>query len=357
MESYPWNTGAVVIVIVNNMVGIRNTGKNPNNGRNEINGKSDKIGMHGKNETNENRFPESPNHFANFFASQSIFCWTFRLQTLANVVQATWGKDRTPHGTQHTRIFSRCASCSTVVHVSSNASVCIGSRFADSNQHASRVSLSLRLLHLMSCRNLLGLPQRRSTFPDRLETESGIPCIDSGGGGFRVAEHSPLTHRDRHARPHTNEHMGPENSNTTQGTPPSKAFGAPRCTSAADTPPSNRPSSVQATGHQASQQELWTTTCKKKKPSFRLRISTSQKTRHSSTTQETPHRISVCSRGFNVPRRRLDSAPFDSSPDWTRVRTHPLVIKANEYVCMQHFKRASPCAIGFRSASHLSIFV
>ena len=47
----------------------------------------------------------------------------------------------------------------------------------------------------MSCRNLLGLPQRRSIFPDGLETESGIPCIDPGGCGWfgRVAEQSPLT--------------------------------------------------------------------------------------------------------------------------------------------------------------------
>ena len=50
-------------------------------------------------------------------------------------------------------------------------------------------------LHLMSCRNLLGLPERRSTFPGGLETESLIPCIDLDGGGWfgRVAEQSSLT--------------------------------------------------------------------------------------------------------------------------------------------------------------------
>ena len=53
--------------------GIRNTGKNPNNGENDINDKNDKIGMDGRNGTNEYRFPELPNHFGNFFASQSIF--------------------------------------------------------------------------------------------------------------------------------------------------------------------------------------------------------------------------------------------------------------------------------------------
>ena len=47
----------------------------------------------------------------------------------------------------------------------------------------------------MSCRNLLGLLELRSSFVHRLETESGIPCIDpSGCGGFgRMADQSPLT--------------------------------------------------------------------------------------------------------------------------------------------------------------------
>ena len=41
----------------------------------------------------------------------------------------------------------------------------------------------------MSCRNILGLLDRRSTFLDGLETESEIPCIDPSGGGWfgRVA--------------------------------------------------------------------------------------------------------------------------------------------------------------------------
>ena len=43
--------------------------------------------------------------------------------------------------------------------------------------------------------------------------------------------------------------------------------------------------------------------------------------------------------------RRHASAPLDSSTDRTRIRTLPFVIKANEYyVCMQHFKCASPIA-------------
>ena len=47
----------------------------------------------------------------------------------------------------------------------------------------------------MSGRNLLGLPVRQSTFPDGLETESGIHCNDLSGGAWfdRMAEQSPLT--------------------------------------------------------------------------------------------------------------------------------------------------------------------
>ena len=75
-----------------------------------------------------------------------------------------------------------------------------GSRLGESSQHGvSRVeNIALApqsFVHLMSCCNLKGPPERRSTFPDRLETESGIPCIDPGGGGWfgGVAEQSPLT--------------------------------------------------------------------------------------------------------------------------------------------------------------------
>ena len=51
----------------------------------------------------------------------------------------------------------------------------------------------------MCCRNLLGMPERCSSFPDGLETESGMPCIDPWGGGSfgRMAEQSPLTRPSR----------------------------------------------------------------------------------------------------------------------------------------------------------------
>ena len=47
----------------------------------------------------------------------------------------------------------------------------------------------------MSCRNLLGLLDRRSTFLDGLETEWEITFIDPSGGGWfgRMAGQSPLT--------------------------------------------------------------------------------------------------------------------------------------------------------------------
>ena len=36
----------------------------------------------------------------------------------------------------------------------------------------------------MSCGNLLVLPDRHLTSPDRLETESGVTCADPRGGGW-----------------------------------------------------------------------------------------------------------------------------------------------------------------------------
>ena len=93
------------------------------------------------------------------------------------------------------------APCSTIVYtfdVSSNAP-CSGSRLESSCQHVSRVLKTVRLLHShssisCSCRNLLGMPERRSTFPRGMETELGISFIDPDGGWFgRMAEQSPLT--------------------------------------------------------------------------------------------------------------------------------------------------------------------
>ena len=85
--------------------------------------------------------------------------------------------------------FSRSIQCT-----------CTGSRHDESSQHVSRVLKNLAsapqsFLHLMSCRHLLCQPEHRSIFPDRLETEPGIPCIDPGGCGWfgRVAEQYPLT--------------------------------------------------------------------------------------------------------------------------------------------------------------------
>ena len=66
-------------------------------------------GMDGTNGTNEYRFLESPNHFANFFVSHPFFVWTFRVQTLANVVHATRCEDGTRHRTHHRRTFFSCA--------------------------------------------------------------------------------------------------------------------------------------------------------------------------------------------------------------------------------------------------------
>ena len=87
-------------------VGVRYTGKNSNNGTSGINGKSDKIGTDLRNGTNEHRPLESPFFVSIFFCQSVVFCWTFRVQTPANVVHATECEDTTLHWMQHTQNFS-----------------------------------------------------------------------------------------------------------------------------------------------------------------------------------------------------------------------------------------------------------
>ena len=96
---------------------------------------------------------------------------------------------------------SRCAPCSTVVshctfhpmHLHWLKAWWIKSACVSCAENSALAPQSF--LHIMSCRNLLGVPERRSTFPDGLEKESGIPCIDPGGGGWfdRLVDQSPLT--------------------------------------------------------------------------------------------------------------------------------------------------------------------
>ena len=133
MESYPWNTGAVVIVIVDDdMVEPATMAITP---------KNDKIGRNGRNRTNEQRFPESRNNFANFFASQSIFlldiaCRHYRMSCTRRGVETEHFTGRSTHA-----YFSRCAPCCTVVLCSRFIQcTCIGSRL-DSSQHVSRVEI------------------------------------------------------------------------------------------------------------------------------------------------------------------------------------------------------------------------
>ena len=99
-------------------VGVRYTGKNSNNGKNGINGKSDKIGTDLRNGTNEHRPLESTFFCWHFFLPVSCFCWTFRVQTPANVVHATGCEDTTLHRCS-TRKISRlkhsCFICSRFI--------------------------------------------------------------------------------------------------------------------------------------------------------------------------------------------------------------------------------------------------
>ena len=111
----------------------RQPGRTPYNGKHDANGKNDKIGTDCRTGTNEFRFLDPPNHFENFFASQSMFFWGwFRIQTLANLVHATGKKTVTPHRTRmmhHRRIFFSCRAQWLI------QCTCIGSR-------ASRVKMS-----------------------------------------------------------------------------------------------------------------------------------------------------------------------------------------------------------------------
>ena len=81
--------------------GIRNNGKNLNSGKNE-NKKNCKInngGRSGKYSASE------PLPLLQGSSTFVVFLSKNRLQTLATLVHATGGEDRTPHRTQHTRIF------------------------------------------------------------------------------------------------------------------------------------------------------------------------------------------------------------------------------------------------------------
>ena len=94
--------------------------------------------------------------------------------------------------------LSRCALCSTLIRTRFIQCVCTVLRLDELNQHVGPVLKNIAyapqsFLHLMSCRNLLGLPDRRPTFPDGLEAELGITCSDPRGGGWfgRMVEQSP----------------------------------------------------------------------------------------------------------------------------------------------------------------------
>ena len=113
----------------------------------------------------------------------------------------TRSEDRTSYRTQHTHIFLVARRVAQLFHIAGFIQcTCIGSMIDETSQHVCRVFKNIApapqsFLHLMSCRNLLGLPDRRLSFPDLLETEPGIPCIDLCGGGWfgPVAKQSPLT--------------------------------------------------------------------------------------------------------------------------------------------------------------------
>ena len=52
---------------------LRHPAGNLKNGKNDINGKSDKIGMYGRNGTNGYRFPELPKSLCKFLCQSVVF--------------------------------------------------------------------------------------------------------------------------------------------------------------------------------------------------------------------------------------------------------------------------------------------
>ena len=154
--------------------GIRNKEKNPNNGENDINGKKDKTGMDGRNGTNEYKSLCK-------FLFQSVDFVLYIFRTDFSECRAHDRGLKTEHlaGRSTHAFYSRCAPCSTVFICSRFIQcTCIGSRLDDSGQHVSRVLNKFALaprsfFRLMSCRNFLGLPQRRSTFPENWRHRSG----------------------------------------------------------------------------------------------------------------------------------------------------------------------------------------
>ena len=197
MESYPWNTGAVVIVIVNDMVEIRNNGKNLNSGKNENkkNGKINNGGRSGK----YSRSEPLPLFCKSLAPSQLKKSPTDISDTRAR--DGRWRQNTSPYAA-HTHIFLVARRVAQLFHISCFIHcTCLGSRLESSSQRLCRVLKTVRmlqLLHLMSRRNLLGLPEGRPIVPDGLDKESGIPCIDPGGGGWfgRVAAQSPFAKKD-----------------------------------------------------------------------------------------------------------------------------------------------------------------
>ena len=142
MESHLENTGAVVIVIVNDMVTSATMKRNPTMARTTSMARTTRLALDGRNGTNEYRLLESPSHFVNFFASQSIFFDISR-------TDISECRSRDGRRSQHTRIFF---SLRAVWHSSSMCSrfiqcTCIGTRLDGSSQHVCRVFKTVRLLH------------------------------------------------------------------------------------------------------------------------------------------------------------------------------------------------------------------
>ena len=149
MDSYPWNTGAVVIV--NDMVESAAMGTNPNNVENDINGSNDKIGMDGRNGTNEYRFPELLKSLCkcqpvDFFVGHSAYKHK-RVSCTRRRVTTEHLTGRSTHA-----YFSRCAPCGTVFHMYTSSTTLALAQ--DLMKSAGESCVENRLLHRHSSHDL-----------------------------------------------------------------------------------------------------------------------------------------------------------------------------------------------------------
>ena len=197
MEKYPWNTGAVVIVIVNDMVDPQQW-EEPKQWE-ERHQWQERQDWHGWLEWDE--------WVQISWVAKSLCTCCQSVDFLLDISRADISECRARDGevltgrSTHTHMFLVARRVAQLFYLFTFRPMHVhwlkASWFKSACESGERniVLAPQSFLHLMSCRNLLGLPDRRPTFADRLETELGKTCDDprSGGSFGRLTEQFPLT--------------------------------------------------------------------------------------------------------------------------------------------------------------------